>query len=60
MKVESFFRLSTSTACPGRIREEVKIGLPRPRSLEIKKSTQCHEYRNYVWDLIRGESQRAK
>jgi hypothetical protein len=38
----------------------VKIELPRPRSLEIKKSIQCHEYRNYVWDLIRSESQRAK
>jgi NitT/TauT family transport system ATP-binding protein len=44
------------TARPGRIREEVKIDLPRPRSLEIKKSTQCHEYRNHIWDLIRSES----
>src|SRR3989441_4904549 len=53
-------RVVVLTARPGRIREEVKIELPRPRSLEIKKSMQCHEYRNYVWDLIRGESQRAK
>ena len=53
-------RVVVLTARPGRIREEVKIELPRPRSLEIKKSMQCHEYRNYVWDLIRSESQRAK
>src|SRR5207244_13481084 len=49
-------RVVVLTARPGRIREEVKIELPRPRSLEIKKSMQCHEYRNYVWDLIRSES----
>jgi NitT/TauT family transport system ATP-binding protein len=53
-------RVVVLTARPGRIREEVKIELPRPRTLEIKKSMQCHEYRNYVWDLIRSESQRAK
>jgi NitT/TauT family transport system ATP-binding protein len=49
-------RVVVLTARPGRIREEVKIDLPRPRSLEIKKSAQCHEYRNYIWDLIRSES----
>jgi NitT/TauT family transport system ATP-binding protein len=49
-------RIVVLTARPGRIKEEVKIDLPRPRTLEIKKSMQCHEYRNYVWDLIRSES----
>jgi NitT/TauT family transport system ATP-binding protein len=44
------------SARPGRIREEVRIDLPRPRRLEVKKSTQCHEYRNQIWDLIRSES----
>ena len=53
-------RIVVLTARPGRIKEEVKIDLPRPRDLTIKKSMQCHEYRNYVWDLIRSESQRAK
>jgi hypothetical protein len=32
--------------------------LPRPRTLEAKKSMQCHEYRNYIWDLVRGEAKR--
>ena len=49
-------RVVVLTARPGRIREEVKIDLPRPRTLEIKKSAQCHEYRNYIWDLIRAEA----
>jgi NitT/TauT family transport system ATP-binding protein len=46
-------RVVVLSARPGRIREEVRIDLPRPRTLEIKKSMQCHEYRNHIWDLIR-------
>lgn len=49
-------RVIVLSARPGRIREEVRIDLPRPRSLEIKKSAQCHEYRNLIWDLVRRES----
>jgi NitT/TauT family transport system ATP-binding protein len=49
-------RVVVLTARPGRIRESVKIDLPRPRTLEIKKSARCHEYRNYIWDLIRAEA----
>ena len=49
-------RVVVLSARPGRIREEVRIDLPRPRSLEIKKSVQCHEYRNLIWDLVRKES----
>ena len=49
-------RVVVLTARPARVREEVKIALPRPRDLTVKKSAQCHEYRNYIWDLIRSES----
>ncbi len=49
-------RVVVLTARPGRIREEVPIDLPRPRALDVKKSMRCHEYRNYIWDLIRSES----
>ena len=49
-------RVVVLSARPARIREEVKIDLPRPRSLEVKKSVRCLEYRNRVWDLIRSES----
>ena len=46
-------RVVVLSARPGRIREEVRIDLPRPRTLEIKKSAQCHAYRNHIWDLVR-------
>ncbi len=51
-------RVVVLTARPGRIREEVRIDLPRPRALEVKKSVRCLEYRNIIWDLIRSESAR--
>ena len=49
-------RVVVLSARPGRIREDIRIDLPRPRTLEIKKSAQCHEFRNQIWDLIRQES----
>jgi len=52
-------RVVVLSARPAKVREEVKIDLPRPRSLEVKKSVKCLEYRNYIWDLIRSESLRA-
>jgi NitT/TauT family transport system ATP-binding protein len=53
-------RVVVLTARPARIREEVRIALPRPRGLDVKKSVSCLEYRNYIWDLIRSESGSAK
>jgi NitT/TauT family transport system ATP-binding protein len=53
-------RVVVLSARPARILEEVRIDLPRPRDLTVKKSVQCLEHRNYIWDLIRSESQRAK
>jgi NitT/TauT family transport system ATP-binding protein len=52
-------RVVVLTARPARVREEIKIDLPRPRDLAVRKSVQLLEYRNYVWDLIRSESLRA-
>jgi NitT/TauT family transport system ATP-binding protein len=52
-------RVVVLSARPARIREEVTIDLPRPRALEVKKSVQCLEYRNRIWDLIRSESRGA-
>ncbi len=50
-------RVVVLTARPARVKEEVEIKLPRPRDLTVKKSLECHAYRNYVWDLIRDEAQ---
>jgi NitT/TauT family transport system ATP-binding protein len=49
-------RVVVLTARPARVREEVKIDLPRPRDIAVRKSVRLLEYRNYVWDLIRSES----
>ena len=51
-------RVVVLSARPARIKEEVKIDLPRPRDITVKKSLECHAYRNQVWDLIRSESRR--
>ena len=49
-------RVVVLSARPGRIKQEVKIDLPRPRALDVKKSVRCLEYRNTIWDLIRAEA----
>jgi NitT/TauT family transport system ATP-binding protein len=49
-------RVVVLTGRPARVKEEVEVALPRPRDHTIKKSAQCHEHRNYIWDLIRSES----
>jgi NitT/TauT family transport system ATP-binding protein len=52
-------RVVVLTARPARIREEVKINLPRPRDTAVRKSVQLLEYRNHIWDLIRSETRPA-
>ncbi len=49
-------RVVVLTARPARIREEVPIRLPRPRDITVKKSVECLEYRNRIWDLVRSEA----
>ena len=53
-------RIIVFTARPGRIKADIKIDLPRPRAMEIKKSPQYTEYRNQIWDLLREEVLRAR
>jgi NitT/TauT family transport system ATP-binding protein len=53
-------RVIVFTARPGRIKEDIRIDLPRPRALEIKKLPEYTTYRNHIWDLLREEVQRAR
>ncbi len=53
-------RVVVFTARPGRKKAEIAVDLPRPRSLEIKKTHRYMEYRNTVWDLLRGEVLKAR
>jgi NitT/TauT family transport system ATP-binding protein len=49
-------RVVVLTARPARVREEVAIGLPRPRDIAVKQSVACLEYRSRIWDLVRREA----
>lgn len=46
------------SARPGKVLEKVKIDLPRPRPLEIKRGHDFIEYEKYIWDLIVTEKQK--
>jgi NitT/TauT family transport system ATP-binding protein len=52
-------RVVVLTARPARVHEEIVVDLPRPRDRAVRQSVACLEYRNYVSDLIRGETARA-
>ena len=47
------------SARPGRICEKVKIDLPRPRPLELKRSPEFMEYEKYIWGLIVQEKEKV-
>jgi NitT/TauT family transport system ATP-binding protein len=40
---------------PGRIREAVRVSLPRPRSLEIKRTAEFVAYVDHIWRLIEND-----
>ena len=44
---------------PGRLQESVKIDLPRPRSLEIKRTPEFVAYVDYIWKMIENDVRTA-
>jgi NitT/TauT family transport system ATP-binding protein len=44
---------------PSRIKEEVRVDIPRPRDAGTLTTPRFHELTNHIWDLLRVESQRA-
>jgi NitT/TauT family transport system ATP-binding protein len=42
-------------ARPGRVKEMIKIDLPRPRKLSIKRDAKFLEYEDKLWNLIEEE-----
>jgi len=48
-------RVIVLSARPARLREEIPVGLPRPRDIAVRKSIAFLECRNHIWDLIREE-----
>ena len=53
-------RVIVFTARPGRIKADMRIDLPRPRAIEIKKTPDYTAYRNVIWDMLREEVLQAR
>jgi NitT/TauT family transport system ATP-binding protein len=51
-------RVIVMSARPGRLLAEVTIGLPRPRSLEIKSDARFVQYEAEIWQLLEVEVRR--
>jgi NitT/TauT family transport system ATP-binding protein len=52
-------RVLVMSARPGRLLADISIDLPRPRSLEIKRTPQFLDYIDRVWRLIEGQVKRT-
>jgi NitT/TauT family transport system ATP-binding protein len=48
-------RVLVFTVRPGRLKEDIRIDLPRPRELEIKRTPQFVAYVDLIWRLIEEE-----
>ena len=48
-------RVLVFTVRPGRLKEEVKVALPRPRELALKRSAEFGAYTQRIWSLIEQE-----
>jgi NitT/TauT family transport system ATP-binding protein len=53
-------RVIVFTARPGRIKDEIRINLERPRRIDVKKTAAYMSYRNRVWDSLRDEVLKAR
>jgi NitT/TauT family transport system ATP-binding protein len=52
-------RVFVMTARPGRIREEIPVPLPRPRSMDVLTSPEFVHLKRRIMDLISEEARRA-
>ena len=48
-------RVFVFTSRPGRLKEVIKIDLPRPRELAIKRTVEFVHYTDRIWRLIEEE-----
>lgn len=53
-------RIIVFTARPGRIKADLRVNLPRPRSAAIRKSQAFMSQHAEIWDMLREEVLRAK
>jgi NitT/TauT family transport system ATP-binding protein len=48
-------RVIVFTKRPGRVKEEIRVDLPRPRQLRVKRDPQFLEYEDRIWESIQEE-----
>src|SRR5437879_316961 len=48
-------RVLVLTVRPGRLKEEVRIDLPRPRDLSVKRTPEFVRYTDLIWRMIEQE-----
>jgi NitT/TauT family transport system ATP-binding protein len=53
-------RVAVMTARPGKVKEIIDVSLPRPRSEEIRNSSEFAQIRQYAWSLIKDEVTKAQ
>lgn len=44
---------------PGRVMKEIRVGLQRPRELNVKRTPACLEYLDEIWGLLSQEVRRT-
>ncbi|MBI4320834.1 MAG: hypothetical protein HY675_20265, partial [Chloroflexi bacterium] len=52
-------RVIVFTARPGRVKESIKIEIPRPRKLEVKRTPEFLSYVDQIWRMIEEEVKAA-
>jgi NitT/TauT family transport system ATP-binding protein len=52
-------RIVVLTSSPGRIKEEIDIGLRRPRNMEMRGSKRFIEFKMRIWHLIEDEVRKS-
>jgi len=53
-------RIVVMTARPARVKEIIKIDLPRPRDIELRNGDDFNRYRARVWEALRDEVRKAQ
>ena len=48
-------RIVVMSARPGRIKEIIKVNLPRPRGLDVKETSEFAWLRHHLWELLHDE-----
>jgi NitT/TauT family transport system ATP-binding protein len=52
-------RVLVMTSVPGKIKEVISIGIPRPRDLQMESSKEFMELRMKIWNIIRSEVEKS-